>query len=207
MPTDVRTYGDGTLTWVDVVDPTEEELEQVARLYTLHALALEDVAKHGQRPKLEQYPNHAFVVAYSADLQEVDLFVGEGWLLCVRERDESGAVWDDKVAQTRFERLSGNETTVGFLLYVLLDELVDGYFTCADEAEAMLEHVEELIFGPPDPDQPSAQEQLFAIRRRLVAYRRLVVPLRDVVSALLRGEVAAVDERARVHLQDVHDHV
>ncbi|HVL93213.1 MAG TPA: magnesium/cobalt transporter CorA [Acidimicrobiales bacterium] len=208
MPTEVRTYGDGLLTWVDVVDPAAGELEELAGRYDLHPLALEDVAKHGQRPKLEQYPGHAFVVVYSAGLQEVDLFVGDGWLLSVRERDDAGQVWDDEVARARFERLVGAEATVGFLLYVLLDEVVDGYFTCADDAESMLEDVEELIFGPPPPPgQLSPQEQLFAIRRRLVAYRRLLVPLRDVVAALLRGEVAAVDERAQVHLQDVHDHV
>ncbi|MGH9165878.1 MAG: CorA family divalent cation transporter [Acidimicrobiales bacterium] len=208
MTTDSRTYGEGgALTWVDLVDPSDEELEEVARRYDLHPLAMEDVTKHGQRPKLEQYPNHAFVVVYSGELQEVDLFVGPSWLVSVRERDAAGGAWDDAAARARFERLGAREATVGCLLYVLLDDLVDGYFTAADEAEAELEAAEDAVFDPAVEVSSMVYRDLFRVRRRLVGYRRVVVPLRDVAAALVRGDVEAVDAAARVHLQDVHDHV
>ena len=197
---------DGLL-WVDLVDPSEDDLTCVQEQFDLHPLALEDVRKHHQRPKIEQYPTHSFVVAYSADLQEVDFFVGKHWLVTVREHDEEGRTWDDAGARTRFERLTPEVATVGFLLYVLLDELVDGYFTAADAAENELEDVEEQIFEATGSAATEVHERLFAVRRRLVSFRRIVVPLRDVVQELLRGDVDAIDGAARVHFQDVYDHV
>ncbi|MGQ0520032.1 MAG: magnesium/cobalt transporter CorA [Actinomycetota bacterium] len=199
--------GDDGLLWVDLVDPDEDDLSCIEKQFDLHPLALEDVRKHHQRPKLEQYPSHAFLVAYSSGLQEVDLFVGDHWLVTVREHDEGGRSWDDAGARLRFERLTPEVATVGFLLYVLLDELVDGYFSAADQAEDALEEVEDDIFDGRQSELRSIHERLFEVRRHLVQFRRVVVPLRDVVAALLRGEVEAVDEGARVHMQDVYDHV
>ena len=199
--------GDDDLVWVDVVDPDDDDLTCIQQQFQLHPLAVEDVRKHQQRPKLEQYPSHAFVVAYSGGGQEVDFFVGEHWLVIVRERDEEGATWDDAPARSRFERLTPGVATAGFLLYVLLDELVDSYFLAVDRAEGDLEKVEELIFEEDGTAENAVHQHLFRVRRRLVEFRRIVVPLRDVVAALLRGEVKAIDEQSRIHLQDVHDHV
>jgi len=198
--------GEGLL-WVDLVDPDEDDLDCIQQQFGLHPLAVEDVRKHNQRPKLEPYPDYSFLVAYSDELQEVDFFVGPLWLVTVREHDEGGHAWDDAGARARFERLSPETATVGFLLYVLLDELVDGYFAAADAAEDVLEGVEESIFRTFGTGAQEVHQRLFESRRRLVAFRRVVVPLRDVVSALLRGEVEFVDDEARIHLQDVHDHV
>src|SRR5688500_9382770 len=78
------------LVWVDLVDATDREYDCVQHEFELHPLAMEDARKHGQRPKLEQYPTHAFVVAYSARLAEVDVFVGRNWLVTVRGRADEG---------------------------------------------------------------------------------------------------------------------
>ena len=198
--------GEGLL-WVDLVDPGDDDLSCIQQQFDLHPLAIEDVRKHQQRPKLEHYPTHAFLVVYSGGFQEVDVFVGRHWLVTVRERDDEGRTWDNAGARARFERLTPEVATAGFLLYVLLDELVDEYFLAADEAEDVLEQVEEAILDGSGHQLGDIHNQLFAVRRRLVRFRRIAIPLRDVVSALLRGEVKAVDEAARVHLQDVHDHV
>ena len=207
-PSAIATLASGQegLLWVDLVDPDEDDLACIEQQFELHPLALEDVRKHQQRPKLEHYPTHAFLVAYSAGRQEVDFFIGQGWMVTVREHDDEGRTWDDAGARDRFERLTSEAATVGFLLYVLLDELVDGYFAAADESEDLLEALEDDIFDGA-PDMGAVHERLFLVRRRLVQFRRIVVPLRDVVAALLRGEVKAVDAEARVHLQDVYDHV
>ena len=208
-PASIATLASGQdgLLWVDLVDPDDDDLDCIQQQFELHPLALEDVRKHHQRPKLEQYPTHAFVVAYSGGMQEVDLFVGDHWLVTVREHDEDGRAWDDTGARARFERLTPDVASVGFLLYVLLDELVDDYFAATDAAEDVLEEVEDDIFEGAPEQMRSVHERLFEVRRRLVQFRRIVVPLRDVVAALLRGEVKAVDEATRVHLQDVYDHV
>ncbi|MGH3849588.1 MAG: magnesium transporter CorA family protein, partial [Pseudonocardiaceae bacterium] len=103
---------------------------------------------------------------------------------------------------TRSER-----ATPGFLVYVLLDELVDGYFDANDLIEDDLETLEDQIFSEGAAEEWILQQDLLAARRRLVVFRRAVAPLRDVVAALLRREADWVDEATAIHLQDVYDHV
>jgi magnesium transporter len=195
------------LIWVDLVDPTPADFTHVQEEFELHPLAMEDAAKHEQRPKLEQYPTHAFLVAYSQQQAEVDLFIGKDWLVSVRERSSDGAVWDIDPVRHRFERTKPDSATVGFLLYTILDELVDGYFDHTDRVEDRLEEIEESIFTEEAKEERLVQEELFDVRRKLVVFRRKVVPLRDVVSALLRKELEWLDDAALVHLQDVYDHL
>ena len=198
---------DGRLLWVDMVDPTNADLERVASEFDLHHLALEDARKHGQRPKLEHYPTHAFVVAYSNAPAEVDIFMGRDWLVTVRDRNPAGEPWSLDGARARFERAGPQNANVGFLLYVLLDELVDGYFQVVDEAEDQLEVLEERLFADDHPDQYTEQRELLGVRRDLLNFRRRVIPLREVMAALLRREVNWLDDATLVHLQDVYDHV
>jgi magnesium transporter len=200
-------HRDDHLIWVDLVDPTEDDLRCVQQEFELHPLAIEDVQEHNQRPKLEQYPTHAFVVAYSKELAEVDLFIGADWLVSVRERNETGEVWSLDAVRTRFERTKPDLATVGFLLYTILDQLVDGYFDTAEVAEAQLEDIEEHIFRDAGRNETVVQEELFDLRRSLVIFRKKVVPLREVLAALLRKEVVWIDDPTIVHLQDVYDHV
>ena len=197
---------EGRLLWVDLLDPTPEDFKCLADEFELHPLAMEDATKHGQRPKLERYPTHAFVVAYSREQAEVDLFVGEHWLVSVRGRNEAGETWDVEGVRRRFERTKPDHATVGFLLYNILDELVDGYFAATDEIEDRLEHLEDDIFLAA-PSEHEIQRELFDVRRDLLVFRRRIAPLREVVAALLRHEVAWIDDAALVQMQDVYDHV
>ena len=198
---------DGRLVWVDMVDPTDTDLERIASEFELHPLALEDAKKHGQRPKLEHYPTHAFVVAYSNAPAEVDIFLGRNWVVTVRDRNPAGQPWSLDGVRARFEQATPQETSAGFLLYVVLDELVDGYFALADEAEGHLEALEERLFAQDHPDDHKMRRELLAVRRDLLNFRRRVAPLREVLAALLRRQVQWLDDATIVHLQDVYDHV
>ena len=197
----------GRLVWVDVSDSTEADLECLQGEFRLHPLALEDVRHRHQRPKLEEYPSHSFVVAYTSTIQEVDIFVGPSWVVSVREADDRGPAWPLDGPLARFERTRRDLVTPGFLLYVLLDELVDGWFDATDQSEDALEALEDRIFGETADDERSVQEELFDARRRLVTFRRAIVPLREVVGMLMRREVEWIDQATATHLQDVYDHV
>ena len=196
-----------TLVWVDVADPSEMDLTCLAQEFHLHPLAIEDVRHRQQRPKLEHYPTHSFVVAYTCELQEVDFFLGPTWLVSVRETADGVPEWQVKQARLRFERTCPEQPTAGFLLYTLLDELVDGYFNFIDRSEESLESLEDQIFAEELPDERRVQQQLFDLRRRLLYFRRAVVPLREVLAAMLRGEVRGIDDYTNTHMQDVFDHV
>ena len=121
---------DSRILWVDVVDPTEDDLACVQEEFSLHPLAMEDIRERHQRPKIETYPTHSFLVAYTRDHEEVEMFVGPGWLVTVGPEGYSTAT-----VRARFERTHVAKPTVGYLVYVLLDEIVDGYFTATDEIE------------------------------------------------------------------------
>ena len=195
------------LIWVDVVDPDEADLACVQEEFDLHPLAMEDIRERHQRAKLEHYPSHSFIVAYSGGLQEVNLFIGPSWLVTVRESDTQGEPWPIDGVLGRYGRARPEHGMVGFLLYVILDELVDGYFAATDEIEDGLERLEERIFAEELPEERSIQQELFGSRRNLMKFRRAVVPLRDVVALLMRREADWVDETTATHLQDVFDHI
>ena len=196
-----------TVIWVDATDATQDDFECIQAEFDLHHLAMEDAAKHGQRPKLERYPSHAFLVAYGGNLSEVDIFFGPGWLVTVRANGDGHDAWRPDGARNRFERSGPEEATSGFLLYMVLDTIVDEYFARADTIEERIEDLEEQIFAETPASEASVQSELYALRRELLVFRRRVQPLREVVGALLRREVDWVDELARTHFQDVYDHV
>ena len=198
---------DPHLLWVDVVDPTEDDLKCLQEEFQLHPLAMEDVRERHQRPKLEKYPTHAFIVVYSAGLHEVDIFIGPTWVITVRETDEDKTSWPVEGAKARFDRTHPDECDVGYLVYVLLDEIVDGYFDASEHAEERLEELEDRIFSETPANEREVQQEMFEVRRRLLRFRRAVVPLREVLNALLRKEVEWVEDHDVVLLQDVYDHV
>lgn len=201
----------GVLTWVDSTGPDTGDLEQIRDAFPLHELAVEDVRRHGQRAKLEIYPDHAFLVAYAraadGDLSEVDFFIGPNWLVTVREANDHGEIFDLTEVRARYGRVLGEDRGVGFLLYVLLDVLVDGYFDAIEESEDGLEKVEEILFDAGPPPDGSLQQDLLVLRKDLVMFRRRVVPLRDVVLAILRREVEWIEPEAILWFQDVLDHL
>jgi magnesium transporter len=197
----------GAVAWVDVVDATDADLDKLAEEFSLHALAVEDAKHHHQRPKIERYPTHAFVVAYSAALSEVDIFVGPTWVVTVRAHNESGEEWDPSEARARFQRTNREPPTVGHLLHTIIDELVESYFDRLDEIESAVEELEERIFGEELRDERAIQQALFDQRRTLIEFRRVVAPLRDVLSEVLRREVSWIKDEVLFLFQDVFDHL
>jgi magnesium transporter len=199
-----------SLVWVDVVDPTAAELDLLTAEFRLHPLWINDVSDAGQRPKLEVFKTHAFMVGYAhdedpTDLSEVGIFFSEQWLVTVRQRNRAGRCFEIDPAREFYERVRGDRLDVGLLLYALLDDMVDGYFETVDAAEDRISSIEEMIFDTATPDERSVQQNMLHVRRALIELRRHVAPMRDVLLALLRREVPWLDGDALVYLQDVLD--
>jgi magnesium transporter len=125
----------------------------------------------------------------------------------VRGQGEDGSLWPIDGARRRFERSGPEEATSGFLLYMILDELVDGYFERTERTDDDLEALEERIFAETLADEREMQEELYRLRRQLIGFRRRVQPLREVISSVLRKELDWIDDLALTHFQDVYDHV
>ena len=203
-----KVFDDPKVRWLDVVDPTPEEITTLTDSYGLDAMAVEDISEPGQRPKLEVYPNHAFLVAYGANLAEVDVFIGKDWVITVRERNRDGAVWEPTISHARCERVPAHDRSPGLVVHAILDEIVDGYFDALDAVEDRIEELENDVFEPPKGvSETQVQQRLFGIRHDLVAFRRKVIPLREVLAGLLRGEVTHIEGPLLLLLQDVYDHL
>ena len=198
--------------WVDLLDPTKEELDALAGELGLHELAVEDALGPHQRPKLDHYDTHLFLASHAVRLPdaqgdladtEVDAFINERYLITVRK--DAGFSMDAVLQRwDRSPDLRGKG--VGFLLYCLLDVIVDGYFDVVQAFDEFYDEVSEGIFAD-NPLEPAEQRRWFEMRQALVRFHRLVVPTRETVSALMRREHSVVPEDLFPYFQDVYDHV
>jgi magnesium transporter len=199
---------DESLIWLDLEDPTEQDLQMLQEEFGLHPLAIEDARHKDQRSKVEVYEGYFFLVMHAVSLsdgelqdQEVHAFVGSGYLVTLRYTPvfDLGGVRRRWEQEKELAREGG-----GYLLHALIDEVVDGYFTVLDGFELQAEDVEDQVF---DEDQAEGvQERVFRIRKSLTQFRRLVMPLREVLD-LLEENRAVVTPELRAYYRDVADHV
>jgi magnesium transporter len=211
---DVSEYltDDGTVVWVDLCGPTKDQLHELAEELGLHELAVEDALSEHQRPKLDHYESHLFLSAHAvrADLDEgeldqteVDAFINTRWMITVRKNDH----FSMEPVLRRWDRSPDLcKHGVGFLLYGLLDVIVDGYFETVQAFDDYYDEVSEGIFSE-RPLEPAKQRHWFKMRRALVRFHRLVVPMREAVSSLMRREHSAVSDALYPYFQDVYDHI
>jgi magnesium transporter len=198
--------------WVDVCEPDHADLEAIAEELQLHRLAVEDAVTEHQRPKLDRYDTHLFVTGYAVRLDgasgrlvtaEVDAFVTHHALVTVRKSedfpiDDVVSRWDSSPDLLVYG--------VSFLLQGLLDVVVDSHFAAVQALDDGIEELEDMLFD----DRPRSQEvqrRSFEMRKSLVLLRRAVLPMREVVNALMRQDLHVVDPAMMPYYQDVYDHV
>jgi magnesium transporter len=198
--------------WLDLCSPSATDLAAIGEELDLHALAVEDVLQNHQRSKLDIYDSHLFLTVYGAwsdtdtgqfGTTELNVFVTRNALVTVRENDrfdidEVVRRWDSKPDLARYG--------VAFLLHGLLDVVVDGHFEITENLDDRVEALEDQIFA----DRPTGrdlQRHTFDIRRNLVRFRRIVLPMREVVNSLLRHDLFVAEAAMAPYFQDVHDHI
>jgi magnesium transporter len=201
-----------TVVWLDVCRPTHEDVAVIADELGLHPLAREDATGRAQRPKLEPYAGHQFLVAYGVrydsdarevTTSEIDVFFDERWMLTVRK----DPVFDIDPVLHRWDGMPEmSKHGVAFLLYGLLDVVVDGHFEVVEQLDDAIEALEDGLFSSSSSALES-QRETFRLRKALVAFRRVVLPMREVVNALMRRDVCPVDGELMPYFQDVYDHV
>jgi magnesium transporter len=202
----------GSIVWVDLFRPSPDQLHELARELGLHELAVEDALDEHQRPKLDRYATHLFLSSKAVRVDrdqgaleesEIDAFINERWLITVR-KDEGFAVDQVLARWDRSPDLARNG--VSFLLYGLLDVVVDGYFDAVEVFDAYYDEVSDGIFAE-RPLDPGQQRHWFDMRQAMVRFHRLVVPTREAVSSLMRREHTIVTEELYPYYQDVYDHI
>jgi magnesium transporter len=195
--------------WLDLTAPTDADIAKLRELFGFHPLALEDALHFGQRPKLDRYGDYVFLVFYGALdpppdgrglLQEVQMFVS-GQYLVTLHRDVLPALDEQR------ERLDGLVLhSEQFLLHRVFDALTDSFFGPLSRMDDEIDQLEAAVLAGPDDDQ---LQRLFAMKRALVAMRKVVSPQRDLFARSI-DELAdlpglALDERD--YFRDVYDHL
>jgi len=200
----------GGLLWVAVAGIGDiEAIRRIGELFQLHRLALEDVAHTHQRPKLEDYPEHQFLVlrvldsAHPGETEQMCMFLGDDFVLTFEEHP--GDCFEPVRHRLRDPSSRLRKNGADYLAYALVDAVVDAYFPAMESLGDRLEVVEEAVVA--GSAAAEVVRELHRARRELLVARRALWPLREVMSALMRADSARVTSDTRVYLRDVHDHV
>jgi magnesium transporter len=199
----------GVVVWLDLLQPSGGDLAVLVDELGLHPLAVEDALHPQQRPKLERYADHLFLSAYGVVLDDIEVepveiaaFLTKRAMVTVRK--------DPRIDLTpvllRWDTAPDLAASgVPFLAHGLVDVLVDGYVTVAQDLDDRADEIEDALFE--GPGEQALQRQTFAMRSSVTKLRRIVLPMREVVATMRRPDVGLVDATMAPYLRDVDDHV
>lgn len=195
--------------WVALVEPDNGTLELMQAEFDLHPLAVED-ARHGhQRPKIEEYGASLFAVLHMIEPAEgelrngeVAIFVGRNYILTVRRHAQKGFADVRARCENEPELL---ERGPGYVLYAVMDAVVDRYFPVLHELETELERIEEQIFANVSPR--ANIEALYALKQRLMVFRHAVAPLLEALGNITGARVHAICSGMQEYFRDISDHL
>jgi magnesium transporter len=198
--------------WLGLYEPEEDLLRQVQQQFHLHDLAIEDAYNAHQRPKLEQYENSLFVVLRTAHhagnspprlvFGETHVFVGPNYIVTVRHGSLQSHVGLRARCECTPHLLAKGP---GYVLYALMDFIVDQYSPIVQRIEEGVQEIEEEILDGNVTAESTAR--IYRLKRDLLALRRAVAPLVEVCNRLMRFDVPQIPDDTRVYFRDVYDHV
>jgi len=195
--------------WIDVIGlGSQEKLADLAQLLLLHPLAMEDVVNVHQRSKVDEFGNSIFVVARMVDgedalqTEQLSFFLNQQVLLSFQERH--GDCWEPVRQRIRTNRGKFCTSGVDYLLYGLLDSVIDSYFPVMERLAEQVDLIEAEII---DGLHPSQMNKIHHLRGQLLALRRAIRPHREMVNELVRDTLPHISPETRIHLRDCYDHV
>ena len=196
--------------WLDLLDPTPDDIEILQNDFGFHPLAIEDATRRPQRPKVDSYGRYYFVVFYCVGLNEqtgrietspLYMFVASNYLVTVHH-DPIAPI--PETVRRWHEPNSPLGDDIGALIYALLDAIVDDYFPVMDQVAELIEDLEDAIFERFDD---GALQTIFQLKKDLLNMRRVVGPERDVLNVMLRRDIPVFAPEDVAYLQDVYDHI
>ena len=196
--------------WIGLYEPTEAILRQVQEEFGLHDLAVEDALAAHQRPKLELYDQSLFVVLRTAQLDakrqlefgETHVFVGERYVISVRHGSLKSHIGVRARCEASPQLLAKGP---GYVLYALMDFIVDQYLPLVEALEEQLQELEDQIFN--QKFTRDTTEHIYRLKRDLLGLKRTVSPLVDVCNRLMRFDLDLIPDDTRLYFRDIYDHV
>jgi len=200
-----------TVTWINLDGVHQVDLiEKIGKHFNLHPLVLEDIVNTGQRPKIEDFDDYLFVVVkmlyrneneQETQAEQVSLIVGPQFVITFQEK--VGDVFNS--VRERIRNGKGRIRKMGsdYLAYALIDSIVDNYFTILEKLGEEIEEMEKELVGDP---KPKILQSVNRLKGELLFLRKIIWPLREVISGLQRGESSLIKETTGIYLRDVYDH-
>ena len=200
-----------TVTWINIDGVHHMEIiEKIGKHFNLHPLVLEDIVNTGQRPKMEDFEDYLFVVLkmlyrneneVETQAEQVSVIVGPQFVITFQEK--VGDVFN--AVRERIRSGKGRIRKMGsdYLAYALIDSIVDNYFTILEKLGEEIEVMEKELVGDP---KPQILQSVNRLKTELLFLRKLIWPLREVISGLQRGESSLIKETTGIYLRDVYDH-
>ncbi len=197
----------GQYFWLDLDDPTTERIDELGKKLGLHSLTIEDALEFGQRSRYEDYPGYAALVVHGIDpeavsgthlLREVHLIISGDYVITIHRKPI-------KVLDELRERYDKSEVrSEQFLVYKILDAISNTFFPVLDRIDDDIDEIEESIVQRPDDD---VLQRIFALKRDLVAMRRVVTPSRDVFARHIDqiAELPGMEQDDRLYFRDLYD--
>ena len=200
-----------TVTWINISGLHQIEIiEKVGKHFELHPLLLEDVLNTNQRPKIEDFGEYLFIVMrmlfYNGvkneiESEQVSFFVGPQYVISFQEKE--GDVFDPVRERIRNGKGRMRKSGTDYLVYTLIDAIVDHYFITLERTEEKIDHLEEEVLTNATPE---TLQSIHTIKREMIFMRKSVWPLREVISTFERSESPLVKDTTTIYLRDVYDH-
>ena len=188
-----------------------EQVKALAERYSIHPLTVEDILNVDQRPKVEEYDHYSFVTLKALDWnkktfqfssQQLSIVFGKNFILTFQESNsEMIATMQTRIQNTSSTRL--REQNADYLMYRLVDAVVDAYFVVLEGMGEQIEAVETRIISEPTPQN---SKTIYRLKRGMLALRKIIWPLREVLSHLLYEENGLITKFTRIYIRDAYDH-
>ncbi|MBN2118946.1 MAG: magnesium/cobalt transporter CorA [Anaerolineales bacterium] len=200
------------LLWVDFVSEAPETCLPILQGFQFHPLAIDDALQETHVPKLDDWGDYLYIVlnymnaqqngdAWETDVDELDIFLGKNYIVTHHDHpitalDETWAACDRDIRNL--------QAGADHLLYRIADNLVAGYMPAVEQIDDAIDQLEDQIFDRPEP---RTLEKLFALKRVLLAMRRIILPQREVLNKLARDDYQVIDPKDRIFFRDIYDHL
>jgi len=198
-----------SVTWINIDGVHRiDVIQKIGEHFELHPLMMEDILNTEQRPKIDNFGEHLFVVLKMFSFngakneissEQISLVLGPGYILSFQET--IGDVFDavrERIRKGRFRKRGAD-----YLLYALIDAIVDSYFSILEQLGEKIAKLEEELIDHPDPE---TVENIHVFRREMLFLRKSIWPLREVLGNLQRTESKLIQKSTLFYLRDVHDH-
>jgi magnesium transporter len=198
-------------TWINIDGLKKAEIEQLCSHYKIHWLIMEDILSQGQRPKMDEVEGVLFCLLHmlyyneesqTVETEQISMVVGEDYIISFQEFPDKD-VFDQLRQKLRFNKGLIRQRTVDYLLYIMIDLIVDNYYLVMEKIGERVELIEEDVIRGRDK---RSLAKINKLRKELIVLKRNITPVRDLVSSLMRSESDLLNDRTTKYFKDVYDH-